>query len=1006
MARAGLDFLRRFVGAAVSLAVLGAFVFCFSACEGMGSFGAPAERTESRTQAEEDNAVEPPKAPMEASEYIDASGGGLKFRNGTLSFPRNSVRQKTYFTLRALEDNPDDKIALKGTGYTILPSGFLFGTPALISIQYEADKLAGIKAEDLTLVRLIDGVWREVGKSKIDLDKQTVSVPITVSGTFALAQREVSRRKVNDSPQAQFDVAYMPLDDGKMRVEYDASKSADGDGYIAKYDWDFDGDGIFDFSSRESATASYVFDSIGHYTTVLKVTDNGISPKSGVATGVVEVDELFPPDSPKRLDLNITTFPPSGNVPVAVNFAASAIGGLDPYIVHWDFGKGKTSDVLNPAFRFDTPGSHKVYVYVGDQSGQEVAREVTLNIKEKLAPQFDGKPFRLSMLASREKGRAPLKIDFTLKFENAKEPVRWKFEFGDEPEGAKPQVGAGKTASHTYTQPGMYIAKIIATDANQNVDTSFLVVSVEPADTRIVAPKVRINAAERYAAREGQISAAAYRYEEDAQSFAFALHGLPHGDRAFVSWNFGDGIFSSESQPDHKYEAPGVYEVLATFGEGIQKKERRIWLPVGAAPLAAIQLPEEIKAIAPYTIAPRALATGLEGTLKYDWDFGDGSVSQDSAPANTYRSAGTYEVKVEITDGKGEKSAESKPVRVVVYPQADSYSKNLAVIMKSEGASANKVRSLFMASAENGASYEIPVTFADKFEPFVSLSAGCGYIAHKTETGFAVTDSKTGLPVFEFSPRDGKVTGAFVSKYGEDVFFNVQRESGARLAYMNSAHFGLISLTPDGSNAEVVAVSANGDTILIRHWTNGDTNSKLSVSNRSIDSGEWSVPETAIEKVQSAAVSEDGGVILVVHNDRSVFEISPRLEEPGQVTGSETMKKSLAISDDGNTAAWLEDAGGGDWNIMIARRTDLGFLAIENLSEAIEMKAKSLSLLPDGSSVAFYAINEANLVNGSVENNGTLEGIFVCNLNAEIYDVQFLLSAEPDFSSGVRTTGY
>ncbi|MBI5360242.1 MAG: PKD domain-containing protein [Planctomycetes bacterium] len=46
-------------------------------------------------------------------------------------------------------------------------------------------------------------------------------------------------------------------------------------GYIAKYEWDFDGDGNYDWSSLMSPYASYVYNKEGTYTVRLRVTDSG-----------------------------------------------------------------------------------------------------------------------------------------------------------------------------------------------------------------------------------------------------------------------------------------------------------------------------------------------------------------------------------------------------------------------------------------------------------------------------------------------------------------------------------------------------------------------------------------------------------------------------------------------------------------------------------------------------------------------------------------------------------
>ena len=54
-------------------------------------------------------------------------------------------------------------------------------------------------------------------------------------------------------------------------VTLDASESADSEGYITGYGWDFDGDGVSDAQGKR---VTHVFDSAGSYTVALTVTDN------------------------------------------------------------------------------------------------------------------------------------------------------------------------------------------------------------------------------------------------------------------------------------------------------------------------------------------------------------------------------------------------------------------------------------------------------------------------------------------------------------------------------------------------------------------------------------------------------------------------------------------------------------------------------------------------------------------------------------------------------------
>lgn len=48
----------------------------------------------------------------------------------------------------------------------------------------------------------------------------------------------------------------------------------DADGSIAEYEWDFDGDGIYDWSSGTTGSTTHVYGTAGTYTAVLRVTDN------------------------------------------------------------------------------------------------------------------------------------------------------------------------------------------------------------------------------------------------------------------------------------------------------------------------------------------------------------------------------------------------------------------------------------------------------------------------------------------------------------------------------------------------------------------------------------------------------------------------------------------------------------------------------------------------------------------------------------------------------------
>ena len=57
-------------------------------------------------------------------------------------------------------------------------------------------------------------------------------------------------------------------------VNFNADGSSDPDGFIVLYEWDFDGDGTFDFSKASSGSTSYMYPIVGSYDAVLRVTDD------------------------------------------------------------------------------------------------------------------------------------------------------------------------------------------------------------------------------------------------------------------------------------------------------------------------------------------------------------------------------------------------------------------------------------------------------------------------------------------------------------------------------------------------------------------------------------------------------------------------------------------------------------------------------------------------------------------------------------------------------------
>ncbi len=65
----------------------------------------------------------------------------------------------------------------------------------------------------------------------------------------------------------------------------------DSDGSIVLYEWDFDGDGTYDWSSTANGVTTYKYDTPGTYTAILRVTDNEGATSTSSITVVIEGPE-------------------------------------------------------------------------------------------------------------------------------------------------------------------------------------------------------------------------------------------------------------------------------------------------------------------------------------------------------------------------------------------------------------------------------------------------------------------------------------------------------------------------------------------------------------------------------------------------------------------------------------------------------------------------------------------------------------------------------------------
>jgi len=125
---------------------------------------------------------------------------------------------------------------------------------------------------------------------------------------------------------------------------------------------------------------------------------------------------------------------------------------------------------------------------------------------------------------------------------------------------------------------------------------------------------------------------------ESEGNCSFAVVFQNESDSASLySWNFGDGNYSSDSSAAHMFSTIGSHEVTL-----IAMK------PDGCAD--TVVHPVNVVVYAPATYVPEYDTCLTEATFKstsinagtYDWNFGDGTTSQDAETAHQYNYAGEF----------------------------------------------------------------------------------------------------------------------------------------------------------------------------------------------------------------------------------------------------------------------------------------------------------------------------------------------------------------------------
>lgn len=400
---------------------------------------------------------------------------------------------------------------------------------------------------------------------------------------------------------------------------------------------------------------------------------------------------------------------------VVANFSATPISGCAPLNVaftnlstgaatySWNFGNGNTSTATSPGAIFSTPGTFTVTLIATNGTSSTFTSTITV-FASPIAS------FTTSTMPSCPGQLVTLTDNSTL---GSAALSSWSWDFGD----GNGQATATGLVTHSYALAGTYPVTMIVTDANgcSNSTIKSVTIAAVPvasftgSPTSACAPPLLVNftntstvtgtvnytwdfgdsntsiltdPSNTYNALGGYnvtltvvqgacsdtevktnyigIQSVVADFSADNVSVCagevITFTNLSFPLSATQSWDFGDGTFSTSTNPTHAYAAAGTYNVsLIEGGVGCQSTVvKNSYISVTPSSTVAFSANQTQNCSAPFAVTFSNTSTAGSD---YSWDFGDGNppftTNSLADFVYTYTTAGNFTVTLTVTSPNG-----------------------------------------------------------------------------------------------------------------------------------------------------------------------------------------------------------------------------------------------------------------------------------------------------------------------------------------------------------------
>jgi large repetitive protein len=264
-----------------------------------------------------------------------------------------------------------------------------------------------------------------------------------------------------------------------LLVELTAAGSADHDGAITDYEWDLDGNGVFNEAEngedafRTLTDCEYTY-TAGNWSPALRVTDNSGMTDIATLQICVESDNAAP-------EALLSVSPNSGSAPLTVSLNAGDSHDSDGEIVQylwdwdgngngpWDFDSGADPTAVH---EYEAPGRYDAWVCVIDDKGASSTSHHGVSVLD-----VDNQAPDAELTADCVAGECPLDVQFDASASIDNDGTIAKYEWDWDGDGNGPwdfDSGTETLVLHTYDTGNPCQTWIRVTDDDGSTDTTWV----------------------------------------------------------------------------------------------------------------------------------------------------------------------------------------------------------------------------------------------------------------------------------------------------------------------------------------------------------------------------------------------------------------------------------------------------------------------------------------------------------------------------------------------------